>query len=163
MTEFQQALRIAWRESRSSAGKFLFVVLAVAMGVGALTGVRGFSQAFRDMLLRDARKLMAGDLSLRVFHQPRPDQLAVLSTLAERGVEHTEITETVSMMASPANSMPVLVAVKAVEPGKYPFYGEIELDPPGELESVLTEKKTPSSAPTTCSCGSAFGWATRCA
>jgi putative ABC transport system permease protein len=139
MNEFQQALRIAWRESRSSAGKFLFVVLAVAIGVGALTGVRGFSQAFRGMLLRDARTLMAGDLSLRVFHQPRPDQLAVLATLGARGVEHTEITETVSMMASPASSRPVLVAVKAVEPGRYPFYGAIELDPPGDLVAVLTE------------------------
>jgi putative ABC transport system permease protein len=139
MSEFKQALHIAWRESRSSAGKFLFVVLAVAMGVGALTGVRGFSQAFRDMLLRDARTLMAGDLSLRVFHQPRPDQLAVLSSLEKRGVEHTEITETVSMMASPSSSLPVLVAVKAVEPGKYPFYGAIELDPPGDLDAVLRE------------------------
>lgn len=139
MAEFQQALRIAWRESRSSAGKFLFVVLAVAMGVGALTGVRGFSRAFRDMLLRDARTLMAGDLSLRVFHQPRPEQLAVLSRLEERGIEHTEITETVSMMASPATSRPVLVAVKAVAPDKYPFYGAIQLDPPGDLDAVLTE------------------------
>jgi putative ABC transport system permease protein len=138
MSQFKQALRIAWRESRSSGGKFLFVVLAVAMGVGALTGVRGFSQAFHDMLLRNARTLMAGDLSLSVFHQPRPEQLAVLSQLEKRGVEDTEITETVSMMASPASALPVLVAVKAVEPGKYPFYGAIELNPPGELASVLT-------------------------
>ncbi|MEX2303060.1 MAG: FtsX-like permease family protein, partial [Bryobacterales bacterium] len=139
MHELKQALRIAWRESRSSAGKFLFVVLAVAMGVGALTGVQGFSQAFREMLLRDARTLMAGDLSLRVFHQPRPDQLAVLTRLEERGVEHTEITETVSMMTSPAASLPVLVAVKAVDLGKYPFYGAVELDPAGGLAAVLAE------------------------
>lgn len=139
MHELKQALRIAWRESRSSAGKFLFVILAVATGVGALTGVQGFSQSFREMLLRDARTLMAGDLSLRVFHQPRPDQLAVLSRLEERGVDHTEITETVSMMSSPATSRPVLVAVKAVERGKYPFYGAIELEPPGDLAAVLTD------------------------
>jgi putative ABC transport system permease protein len=35
--------RIAWRETRSSLTKFLFVVFAVAIGVGALAGVRGFS------------------------------------------------------------------------------------------------------------------------
>ncbi len=139
MHELRQALHIAWRESRSSAGKFLFVILAVATGVGALTGVQGFSQSFREMLLRDARTLMAGDLSLRVFHQPRPDQLAVLTRLGERGVEHTEITETVSMMSSPATSRPLMVAVKAVERGKYPFYGAIELEPAGDLASVLTD------------------------
>ena len=31
------AARIAWRETRSSMTKFLFVVLAVAAGVGALS------------------------------------------------------------------------------------------------------------------------------
>ena len=44
-----------------------FVVLAVAIGVGALTGVRGFSRTFRHMLLRQARTLMAGDLTARIF------------------------------------------------------------------------------------------------
>jgi putative ABC transport system permease protein len=38
------AIRIAWREMRASQAKFLFVVL---------TGVRGFSRSFRDILLRD--------------------------------------------------------------------------------------------------------------
>ncbi len=52
------------------AGKFIFVVLAVAVGVGALTGVRSFSRAFHNLLVSQARTLMAGDLSLRVFEQP---------------------------------------------------------------------------------------------
>ena len=33
------AFKIAWREARSSSFKFLFVILAVAVGVGSLTGV----------------------------------------------------------------------------------------------------------------------------
>ena len=48
------ACKIAWRESRASSAKFLFVILAVATGVGSLTGVRGFSRAFHDLLLREA-------------------------------------------------------------------------------------------------------------
>jgi hypothetical protein len=39
----------------ASRGKFLFVIVAVALGVGCLTGVRGFSQSFKSMLLREAR------------------------------------------------------------------------------------------------------------
>ncbi|MEO7653335.1 MAG: hypothetical protein ABIZ80_22990 [Bryobacteraceae bacterium] len=46
------ALKIARREARASSAKFLFVILAVAVGVGSLTGVRGFSTSFRTMLLR---------------------------------------------------------------------------------------------------------------
>ena len=68
------AFKIAWREARSSSFKFLFVMLAVAVGVGSLTGVRGFSRAFHRMLSDQARTLMAADLSLRVFEMPTPEQ-----------------------------------------------------------------------------------------
>lgn len=129
------ALKIAWRESRASSVKFFFVILAVAVGVGSLTGVRGFSRAFHDMLLSQARTLMAGDLSLRVFALPSPEQKAVIDSLRKQGVEQTWITETLSMGAS--NGMPMLVSIKAVDPSVYPFYGEIRLDPPQPLKQAL--------------------------
>ena len=44
---YRSAAKIAAREMRSSRGKFLFVLLSVAIGVAALTGVRGFSASFR--------------------------------------------------------------------------------------------------------------------
>ena len=37
---YRSAAKIAAREMRSSRGKFLFVLLSVAIGVAALTGVR---------------------------------------------------------------------------------------------------------------------------
>ena len=94
------AARIAWRETRSSMTKFLFVVLAVAAGVGALSGVRGFSESFRSTLTREARTVMAADLAARQFAMPSPTQIAQLDALAPEGVDHTWITETVSMASS---------------------------------------------------------------
>src|SRR5579864_7906805 len=132
------AAKIAWREARSSAYKFLFVVLAVAVGVGSLTGVRGFSRAFHDMLLSQARTLMAADLSLRVFELPTPEQNVEMDNLAKRGVERTWITETLTMASSSESKPPMLVSVKAVDPSVYPFYGEIRLSPPAALSKVLT-------------------------
>ena len=108
------AARIAWRETRSSMTKFLFVVLAVAAGVGALSGVRGFSESFRSTLTREARTVMAADLAARQFSVPNPSQLAQLDALAPEGIEHTWITETVSMASSTAtDSTPVLAASEA--------------------------------------------------
>jgi putative ABC transport system permease protein len=116
------AARIAWRETRSSMTKFLFVVLAVAAGVGALAGVRGFSESFRSTLTREARTVMAADLAARQFSVPSPAQIALLDTLGPEGVDHTWITETVSMASSKAaDSTPVLAAIKAVDPTKYPY------------------------------------------
>jgi putative ABC transport system permease protein len=142
---FRTAGRIAWRETRSSLTKFLFVVLAVAAGVGALSGVRGFSESFHSMLTKEARTVMAADLAARQFNTPTDQQEAGLDALAEQGIEHTWVTETVSMAApapGAANggepATPVLAALKAVDPAKYPYYGEVKLDPPMPLAQALT-------------------------
>ncbi len=134
---WRTAFKIAWREARASSAKFVFVVLAVAVGVGSLSGVRGFSQAFRDLLLREARTLMAADLSVRVFELPTEEQEKVLAELEQQGVRRTWITETVSMMAPAVGGDPLLVSVKAVDPEVYPFYGSVRLEPPGALRERL--------------------------
>src|SRR6185503_19210372 len=108
---------------RASRARFLFVVLAVAVGVGSLTGVRGFSRSFRHMLLSEARTLMAGDMTVRVFALPSAEQQATLDALAARGVRRTWITETVTMASSPSTPDPLLISVKAVDPAVYQFYG----------------------------------------
>ena len=132
------ALRIAWRELRAARAKFLFVTLSVAIGVGALTGVRGFSHAFRHMLLGQARTLMAADLTARVFALPDPQQQQTLDELAKRGVDRTWITETVTMASSATTPDPLLVSIKAVDPSAYPFYGTVKLAPPKPLRDALT-------------------------
>jgi putative ABC transport system permease protein len=132
------ALKIAVREARASRAKFLFVILAVAAGVGSLTGVRGFSTSFRTMLLRDARTLMAADLSARLFALPTETQMAALRALEARGVQSTQVTETVTMVSSTPVPEPILISVKAVDPKLYPFYGTVKLNPPAPLQTALT-------------------------
>ncbi|MGH9672343.1 MAG: ABC transporter permease, partial [Bryobacteraceae bacterium] len=138
-------VRIAWREGLASRGKFLFVVLAVAAGVGALTGVRGFARAFRTMLLEDARTLMAADFTVRMFRPPGKTEGDAITALERRGVRHTTITETISMMSAPGAGAPVLVFVKAVDPARYPFYGRVETEPAGSLATTLTPENLISS------------------
>jgi putative ABC transport system permease protein len=134
---WRAAMRIAWREMRASRAKFLFVVLSVAIGVGSLTGVRGFSSSFRHALLGEARTLMAGDLTARVFSLPTPEQEAVLRSLDARGVRRTWITETVTMAGSASTPDPLLTSVKAVDPAAYPYYGVVKLNPPRPLRDAL--------------------------
>src|SRR5579872_3649291 len=132
------AARIAWRETGSSLTKFLFVVFAVAIGVGALAGVRGFSDSVRAMLNSESRTIMAADLSARQFSPPKTDQISNLDKLASRGVDHTLITETVSMAAAATpDATPALVSIKAVDPAKYPYYGTVKLSPDISLSEAL--------------------------
>ena len=132
------AAKIAWREAHASRVKFFFVILAVAIGVGALTGVRGFAAAFRSMLLREARTLMAADMSLRQFLLPTPAQQAKFDELEARGLRRTWVTETLSMVApATGTGNPLLSSIKAVDPDAYPFYGELRLEPAGSLKQAL--------------------------
>src|SRR5271157_3547188 len=123
MRKYRTAAKIAWRETRASSGRFIFVILAVAAGVGSLTGVRGFSRAFHTMLQRDARSFMAADLTVRTFALASPPQAEEMAALAKRGIAHTQITETLTMASPVGESAPLLTSVKAVDPAVYPFYG----------------------------------------
>lgn len=140
MAEFWlTALKIAWRELRASPAKFAFVMLAVAAGVGSLTGVRGFSVAFRDMLSLRARALMAADVSVRQFSVPTAAQMAVVAGLERRGARFTQVTETLTMLLAPGSQAPAMVSAKAVDPAVYPFYGSVTLDPARPLASLLND------------------------
>ena len=135
---YRSAAKIAAREMHSSRGKFFFVILSVAIGVAALTGVRGFSSSFRSTLLDKARSIMAADLSARMFQQPTPEQQTGLDEIAASGVEITPVTELLSMASAAKTLDPLLVSLKAVDPAMYPFYGDVELAPAAPLKTMLT-------------------------
>jgi putative ABC transport system permease protein len=134
---YRTAAKIAWRETRASSGRFLFVILAVAAGVGSLTGVRGFSRAFHTMLQRDARSFMAADLTVRTFQLPDGPQTNEMNVLRKRGLERTQVTETLTMASPPSGAAPMLISVKAVDPAVYPFYGSVKFNPPMDLRTAL--------------------------
>lgn len=119
---------MSWRETRASAGKFAFLVIAIALGTGALTAVTGFNESVRYTLRREARSLMAADLSVRLRTRPVPADDDVLHKLEADGIESTQVTETVSMAVSEGHT-PVLVSIKGADFAKYPFYGRVELSP----------------------------------
>src|SRR6266571_3323193 len=85
---------------------------AAAIGVAALVGVRGFSESFRRTLSTEARSLIAGDLSARIFHVPTPDDDKKLGAIKQKipGSRSTWVTETLSMASVLPDPVPLLVA-----------------------------------------------------
>jgi putative ABC transport system permease protein len=134
---WKRAGAIGWRDLKSAPGKFGFVVLSVAVGVAALVGVRGFSESFKRTLSTEARSLMAGDLSARIFRQPTADEERKVKAMEQQGIRGTWVTETISMASVPPDPVPLLVSLKAVDPGEYPYYGKAELEPAMSLTQAL--------------------------
>ena len=136
---YATAGRIAMREMGSSRGRFAFVVFSVAIGVAALTGVRGFSSAFRATLLLRARSIMAADLAVRSMLPLTAADRTGMDRLRAEGNQETKVTEMLSMASAAGSMNPLLVSVKAVDPGQYPFYGEVALAPALPLAQALTD------------------------
>ena len=137
---WKRAAAIGWRDLKSAPGKFGFVVLSVAVGVAALVGVRGFSESFKKTLGTEARSLMAGDLSARIYHPPTEQEKGKIADLEKglpAGTESTWVTETISMASVPPDPVPLLVSLKAVDPSQYPYYGSAELEPAISLQKAL--------------------------
>jgi len=137
---WRRAATIAVRDLKSAPGKFGFVVLSVAIGVAALVGVRGFAESFRRTLGTEARSLIAGDLSARLFGQPTASERTRIADLEKKipGSRDTWVVETISMASVPPDPVPILVTLKAVDPASYPFYGEAKLDPEMPLAQALS-------------------------
>ncbi|HWI63471.1 MAG TPA: ABC transporter permease, partial [Symbiobacteriaceae bacterium] len=130
-------LRMALRELRRGKRKFVFFVLCIAIGVAGLVGVKGFNASIQEAMLREARPLMAADMTLSTGRPITPEQETFLGGLGTRGIQVARVTETTSMAMTQDKQGFRLVEVKAVDPG-YPFYGVLELDPAGALTDQTT-------------------------
>ena len=161
------ASKIGWRELRAAPAKFVFVVLAVAVGVAALSGIKGFGSAFRGMLLHNAKQLIAADLQAQTWESPTVEQIQKLEAIGSHAGRMTRVTETVSMAGSNRQrAFPQMISVKAVDPTLYPFYGKIGLQPPQPLATLLSAADavvvTPSSkCDSRCNRETPFAWEVR--
>jgi putative ABC transport system permease protein len=138
MTSFM--LNMAWRETRAAWRHFLYFLICIAIGVGALTGVSLFGSQVERTVTKEARSLLGGDLEIRLSRQASPKVQAVLDSLSDRGIALTHVSELVAMAAraepSTGGQPTQIIELKAVEP-EYPLYGSLRFEPSGDLPDLL--------------------------
>ena len=132
-------LSLLVREARGSIKRFTFFVACLAVGVAAVVSVAGLSAALAEGVRREARQLLAADLTVS-SSQPLPGEIDAL--LAQRHeLRITRLREVVTMASAAEGSgrpgASQLVELKVVE-GHYPFYGELETEPQHPLDSMLS-------------------------
>ncbi len=64
MTRTGTALRMAWRESRSSRRRLLLFGAAVSIGVATLVSLASFTANLQEAVHRQARELLGADYML---------------------------------------------------------------------------------------------------
>jgi len=133
--KFGLVVQAALRESRGARGRLLFFTACLALGVAAIVGVASLSRAIEDGLRAQSRDLLAADVSVDA-RRALPKELD--SFFADRpGVERTNVEELATMSSARKTKKSKLVEVKAIQ-GRFPFYGEIVLEPRGDFGALLT-------------------------
>lgn len=123
------------REFRSLGGRIWVVVLAIAIGVGAVNGVHSLADSIRSAIQDQSRPLMAADFVTQSVH-PFPEEYQQLAL----EYETSETSEMLSMVSSGTFDS-VLAEVKGVSEG-YPLYGEVELESGRSLAAQLDKSST---------------------
>jgi len=122
------AIRMAWRETRSSWARLLFFFGCVALGVAAIIVLRSVVSVVRTTLTREARNIVGADVVIQA-QRPWTDELRarIDRVLDGQGVvDRADLVDT-QTMAVPVKGQGVrLVEVRGIEKG-YPFYGAPEL------------------------------------
>lgn len=149
MISLGTALGLARAETRRARGTLAFCVLAVSLGVLAITAVRSLSEGLRQSIEGQAQQLLGADLVIS-GNQPLESGAAAQLTreLLEQGARGASSTRFYSMLArteARAGAQAThVVRVRAIETS-FPFYGRIDTSPPaqfarlGEQPSVLVD------------------------
>ena len=137
-----QAGKLAWKDLRVRRGRSALVVIALALSISGISGVRGAVSVALNALHQGSRTSLAGDLSIDTGDAISEKQYAALDELRKEGIEWTVVTITLTMASSSESPDATFVALKAVDPEVYPFYGGAK--PAAELQGdgVIVSENT---------------------
>ncbi|WP_420549306.1 ABC transporter permease [Curvivirga sp.] len=122
MKDLKQALSIAKRELRGGLAGFRIFLACLTLGVAAIAGVGSISGAIEDGLKRDARKLLGGDVDLRLTHHEfSADQEAWMEA---NTLSQSQVAQMRAMAIRLDGEDRRLVELKAVDDA-YPLFGEL--------------------------------------
>lgn len=141
-TSLRGFARQLWRDSRGSRRQLAFFVACLAVGVAAVVAVAGFSEGLERGIRKQARQLLAADLAVSAQQPPPEALLGAIDHLP--GARRTSIIEMLTLVAVPEGLRPeladtpnsLLVELKSLD-GPYPFYGDLEVEPATDLQSLL--------------------------
>ncbi|MBZ5610166.1 MAG: FtsX-like permease family protein [Acidobacteriia bacterium] len=113
------------------------IALAMAVSIAAITGVQGAADAARRALQGDSRAWLAADLCVDTREPILQEQADALDRMKRTGVDWTVMSTVLTTAASDQSADGGFIAVKAVDPSVFPFYGALELSPVQPLTAAL--------------------------
>nr|WP_246028229.1 FtsX-like permease family protein [Leptospira fletcheri] len=123
------------REIGSRKSSSLQVILAVAIGTGAVLSVHSYREQLSKTILNEAKNIMGADLVASSSSPFSPRQKSFLRQELPQGTKFSELVQFPSMLRNPHTQDSSLSLVKAVK-GEYPYFGDVVTDPPGAYRNL---------------------------
>ncbi len=131
------AARLARRELRAGTGGFRILIASLALGVATICAVGTVSESVRGGLAAEGRRLLGGDVELRlVTRPPGADEVAFVRANA---AATSQMIEMRGMAGTPAGNDFTLVELKAVD-DPYPLVGQLTIEPAQPLSQALQQQ-----------------------
>jgi putative ABC transport system permease protein len=131
------ALAMAHRESRSTRRRLLLYASSIAAGVAALVAIGSFRGAVESGVRAQSRALLGADLELSARTPFAAELRPLIESIEHTGSPAAYVTRFSSMALAQPSGRTRLVYVHALE-GAYPYYGEIQTDPPGAARAFTS-------------------------
>jgi putative ABC transport system permease protein len=119
--------KLAWKDTRARFWRSAALVIALALSIAGISGVRGATNIASAALHSGSRASLAGDVCVDTNEFLTQRQIRGLDALRAKGVEWTQVTILLTMASSEEAADPTFAAVKVVDPALYPFYGRKNL------------------------------------
>lgn len=137
MEYWRAAVRLAWRDLQLSRARAALLLAAMAVSVACIGGVRSAANVAGLALQGESRSWLGGDLGVTLGEPLDEPRIDALNRLRSQGMEWTAITTALTMGASSESPDASLMAVKAVDPLRYPLYGGLTIEPAQDLAAAL--------------------------
>lgn len=124
------AFKLSIRDMRGGSNGFVLFIIALALGVAAISAVGSLRAALESTIERDARTLLGGDAELRLSQRaPSLEQMAFIKQNA------AEISSVITLraMAYAENDQRNIIEINAVDDA-YPLYGSVVLSADSMIE-----------------------------
>jgi len=139
-----QLFSLALAESRGAWRRFVFFVVCIAIGVGAMMTVKSFSSLIGTAIQGESKGLLAAELEIKSRWEQNLNDIKFQKAALPPETQFQFIKELHAMaLYSETNGgkASLLVELKSVpaQAPFYPMYGSIESTPPHPLENMLAD------------------------
>ncbi|MBT6601353.1 MAG: FtsX-like permease family protein, partial [Nitrospina sp.] len=124
--------------------RFIFFIVCIAVGVGALMTVKSFSSIINTAIQGESKSLLAADLEIKGRWEQNPNDIKFQKTALPPETQFQFLKELHAMALyteSNEKKASLLVELKSVpaQAPFYPMYGSVESSSPHPLENMLAD------------------------